>query len=298
MGKLHHPHDQFFKVLFSNIEVARVFLQHFLPDDLTKQLDLSTLRVTSNTFLTYEMTSQFADLVLECAIKDSGPPNLLISFLYEHKSTPDKFALLQVEDYLLKAYRKQIAEKKGPLRLVVPILYYHGEEDWHPKNLREKMDYYSNKLRKFAPDFDYFFLNITLLSDEEIKDFENNFLVPVLLIQKYFKNLEQLQKHLSDIFYFLDLMEDEGNYKTNYFVYLIDLFNEDKRTFMSRIEELELLTRDKTKNFLLQMIEEGREELREKSIRKMIRNGSSDEFICDVMEVTPDYIDRIRASMN
>ncbi len=123
----------------------------------------------------------------------------------------------------------------------------------------------------------------------------------VSLIQKYFKDLEQLHTHLSDIFYYLGFMEDEGNYKTNYFVYLIDLFDEDKRTFMKRIEELEALTRDKTKNFLLQMIEEGRkegrEEIREDSIRKMIMNGLNTDMICNILEVSPDYVHRIRASI-
>lgn len=180
MGKLHQPHDQFFKALFSNTEVAQAFMLRFLPDDLIRQLDFSTLRITSNTFLTDEMKSQFADLVLECAMKDSDSPNLLISFLYEHKSAPDRFALLQVEEYLLKAYRKQIAEKNEPLKLIVPILYFHGEEEWYPQNIREGMGHYSKNLRRFAPDFDYIFLNITLLSDEEIKDFENKFLVPGL----------------------------------------------------------------------------------------------------------------------
>lgn len=105
------------------------------------------------------------------------------SFLYEHKSFPEKYALVQVGEYLLRGYRKQIAEKTKPLS----------------------------------------------------------------------------------------------------------------------IEEMELPVKDKTKNYLLQMIEEGREEGREEirvtGIRKLIRNGSSTELICDVMGVTQEYVDRIRASM-
>jgi len=40
-----------------------------------------------------------------------------ISFLYEHKSFPEKYALVQVGEYLLRGYRKQIAEKTKPLRI-------------------------------------------------------------------------------------------------------------------------------------------------------------------------------------
>jgi len=80
-------------------------------------------------------------------------------------------------------------------------------------------------------------------------------------------------------------------------LHLIDLFDEDKRTFMNRIEELELLTRDKTKNFLLQMIEEGREEGLIEAIKGLIRKGSSTEFMCDAINVSKDYVDQVRASM-
>lgn len=224
-----------------------------------------------------------------------------ISFLYEHKSFPEKYALVQVGEYLLRGYRKQIAEKIKPLRIIVPIIYYHGDEHWEPGKISDLFSDFPEELKVFIPFFEYLFQNITLLSDQEIQDLENNLLVPGLLIQKYFKNITKLLEFLEIIVYELSQMEDEGNYKRNYFVYLFDLFGKDKAKLMKRIEEMELPVKDKTKNYLLQMIEEGREEGREEirvtGIRKLIRNGSSTELICDVMGVTQEYVDRIRASM-
>lgn len=89
-------------------------------------------------------------------------------------------------------------------------------------------------------------------------------------------------------------MEDTGSYKTNYFVYIIDLFNEDKRTFMNRIEQLELLTQDITKNFLLQMIEEGQDEQLYEVAKKMAIRGKSMKEICDLLDVTEDFVNRLR----
>lgn len=44
------------------------------------------------------------------------------------------------------------------------------------------------------------------------------------------------------------------------------------------------------------LIEKGKRENTEKAIRNMIREGSTTEFICKVLEVSPDYVARIRAS--
>lgn len=42
---------------------------------------------------------------------------------------------------------------------------------------------------------------------------------------------------------------------------------------------------------------EGRYEERGKAVRNMLLKGSTVEFICEVLEVSPDYVDRIRVEM-
>jgi len=41
-------------------------------------------------------------------------------------------------------------------------------------------------------------------------------------------------------------------------------------------------------------VEKGRLEKTEKAVRNMIRKGSTIEFICEILEVTPEYVARIR----
>lgn len=43
-------------------------------------------------------------------------------------------------------------------------------------------------------------------------------------------------------------------------------------------------------------VEKGKREKTEKVVRNMLREGSRTEFICKVLEVTPDYVARIRES--
>lgn len=85
MGKVHHPHDQFFKVIFSDINAARIFMNRFLPEKVVTHLDLSTLSITENTFLTDKLSSEFADLIFECALYSGTDQKIFISLLLEHK---------------------------------------------------------------------------------------------------------------------------------------------------------------------------------------------------------------------
>ncbi|MBY5960077.1 Rpn family recombination-promoting nuclease/putative transposase [Membranicola marinus] len=309
MSHVHHPHDQFFKTIFSDINAARTFMQAFLPEKVVRHLDLTTLRITDNIFLTDELSSEFADLVFECALNTDLEQKIFISLLFEHKSTPERYALIQVGQYLLGGYRKQVAGKINPIRLIVPILYYHGTQDWNPGRIKDLFDNCPTDLEMFIPDFDYIFQNITLFSDEEIQDLQDHVLIPALLIQKYFKDIKKLVDLLDVIFYNLSLMEDEGNYKKSYFVYIYDLFEKDKNELMKKIEELEYPTRDKTKNYILQLeqqgiekgieqgIEQGIEKGIEKSVIKLLKNGFEMKVICKVMEVTPEYVTKLQNSI-
>ena len=85
-----------------------------------------------------------------------------------------------------------------------------------------------------------------------------------------------------------------GTIKKNYLVYIYDLFGVDKKTFMKRIEELEPPTRDKTKNFILQLEQKGREEQLYEIARKMVISGKSTEEICDLLDVSEGYVHRLR----
>lgn len=42
------------------------------------------------------------------------------------------------------------------------------------------------------------------------------------------------------------------------------------------------------------LVEDGRQKEREKAVRNMILGGFETELICKILEVTPDYVARIR----
>ncbi|RMG18937.1 MAG: hypothetical protein D6730_22285, partial [Bacteroidetes bacterium] len=66
MAKTHKPHDQLFKQVFGDKEVARDFLRNFLPAPLRQNLQLDRLRLANQSFVDPTLSDFYADLVYEC----------------------------------------------------------------------------------------------------------------------------------------------------------------------------------------------------------------------------------------
>jgi len=52
LKKIQNPHDKFFKETFSNVEVARDFIENYLPESILKIIDLETLELQKDCFIT------------------------------------------------------------------------------------------------------------------------------------------------------------------------------------------------------------------------------------------------------
>lgn len=51
MTIIHTPHDKFFKTSMSNLELARDFFQHHLPDTIKKKLNFNTLELQPGSYI-------------------------------------------------------------------------------------------------------------------------------------------------------------------------------------------------------------------------------------------------------
>jgi predicted transposase/invertase (TIGR01784 family) len=53
--KIINPHDKFFREFFSKEQEAREFLSLYLPEDVKKIIDLSTLSISKDSFIEKEL---------------------------------------------------------------------------------------------------------------------------------------------------------------------------------------------------------------------------------------------------
>jgi predicted transposase/invertase (TIGR01784 family) len=150
------PHDEFFKEIFGDLDRARDLLRGILPSDLQEILDLDGLERENASFLTTQLSEDFADLVFTCPMAGG---RALVAVLLEHKSWAPRHPHLQLLTYMLGIWEQ--SEKAGnPLPPVIPIVLYNGQGVWRVRELIESFPGLPDRLRPFLPEFRFLLLDL------------------------------------------------------------------------------------------------------------------------------------------
>ena len=163
---IQNPHDLFFRKSFGRPEIARSYLQEYLPAELRALLDLSQLTLEDSSFIDEIMKKHQTDLLYKTWLKNGRAA--YIYFLFEHKSYPDPWVSFQLLRYMLRFWEWQI-EAKQPLSPIVPLLIYHGEKKWRiSTEFHDSFDL-PEALRPYTPSFHYHLTDFSKMSDETIR---------------------------------------------------------------------------------------------------------------------------------
>jgi len=173
MSDITNPHDAFFKHFMTKPEIATDFLTQHLPADVLALLDLSTLTEQKESFIDAELHQHFSDVLYQVKTRRGKP--LYIYQLFEHKSYLDKWVAFQLLRYKVRIWEKESA-KHGRISPIVSLVIYHGEVRWtSPKSFAALFDWDEDDqeiervLQFYLPDFSYHLVDLSILSDEEIR---------------------------------------------------------------------------------------------------------------------------------
>ncbi|MCB1158311.1 MAG: Rpn family recombination-promoting nuclease/putative transposase [Leptospiraceae bacterium] len=163
-------HDSFFKLTFQDKENAIDFFKHRLPQELLKDISLDSLEITKDSFVDPNFQDIHSDLLFKVLIANKES---YIYLLLEHKSYPDSMTSFQLLKYMVgiwSLYWSQSSKEKNlRLPLILPMVLYHGGEEWQFGNdflqLQEKMEGWE----KYQVNFHYVLFDFSTYKDEEIK---------------------------------------------------------------------------------------------------------------------------------
>ena len=116
MSEIKNVHDTFFRETMSHKEVAADFLANYLPDKVLEHIQLDTLTITKDSFVSEEQAEYSSDLLYH--VKFTGNRLGLIYFLFEHKSYPDRFVVLQLLRYIIEIW--ELFRKQNPKAKTLP----------------------------------------------------------------------------------------------------------------------------------------------------------------------------------
>ncbi len=206
MTEINIIHDTFFRETMSHKEVAADFLVNYLPAKVLKHIRLNTLAITKDTFVDKKQAEHYSDLLYRVNLTNNRPG--FVYFLFEHKSYPDRYVVLQLLRYLVEIWELFLKQNKkaGKLPLIIPIVVYHGKPKGKAIRIVDLIDLPDQELAAYVPDFDMAFYDFSPKAEEAIK---GQILTQLTIHCLQAKNSpEQVEKLLKIILLLAQLPED------------------------------------------------------------------------------------------
>ena len=172
MGKdIRSPHDEFFKNIMGRVEIARTYIAHYLPADITSRMDLDTLEVDIEGYVDDDLKQYFSDVVATVQLTDGQPSDIYI--LFEHKSGLGKTTRLQILKYMVLKWLKWSKDPdrfEGYLPIIMAVMVYHGTVKWrYSTAFSDLFRLPSEDFRPFIPSFEYILHDISHVDEQSFK---------------------------------------------------------------------------------------------------------------------------------
>lgn len=294
-----NQHDRFFKKTFGETENAKDFTAGILPEEIGCILDFETLTIENTDYVDKNLKEYFSDIVYHIQTKTNS--SLKIPILLEHKSFPDNKLPVQILKYMVEIWLKDISDKNPPTP-VIPIIIYHGKQEWKKPEFKNLFIDFPGEIKKFIPDLNLLFVDLSSYSDSQIKNqiFSISALKLGLLIMKNIFNQEKLTKNIENYFETMRTsLEDENSFNfleavINYIYKATEIDTKIIIQSISRVSEkggkLAMTTAEKLKN---EGMQQGAAQTMKKLVLQMDKSNISNDEISKITGIEIEVVKRI-----
>ncbi len=252
------------------------------------------------------MKTHFADIIWG-GMTNSGEP-VRACFIFEHKSwRPDRPVSPQLLRYSGSSMDADFDQKRPPA-LPVPIVIYHGEQPWQKEKMAELFPNVPLGFRRFVPEMDYIFINVSDLSDEQIEGLALMVLSKLLLTLKHGRDADFVAQNFGKMAFYSPILH-QRELAENLFslttIYLVSISSLNLNNMNTAINEMPPLEQEQLNSWLYKTIVEnqekgwkkGREEGREEIVWNVIKKHPdwTNAQIADLIEVNIEMVAKIRA---
>ncbi len=192
-------HNEFFSGVYALEEVAIAHVAMVLSPEELAELDVRKATLMADSYVEEELKPSFSDVVWQCPLKNGGNP-LKVAFLFEHKSSPPSYPIeIQLLQYFLGIWRREVANGQPP-SLIVAIIVYHGARRWTTPSMEDVLKGVPLLFQKYVLRVHYIFTDVSRMPDSLIKTNEAlGILRNVLLALKFAFDARQLKQNFTDI---------------------------------------------------------------------------------------------------
>lgn len=182
-------HDSLFKKFLNNPSIAKEFLEIHIPENIKSLCNFKTLKLESGTFVEKGLNQQFSDMLYSLKIsRHKG----YIYCLIEHQSKPDALMPFRMLRYQLSIMKQHLDKGHKKLPIVLPILFYHGRVRPYPYSLEINDCFEEPVLAKSYMFKSLNLIDITAISDQEIKTHKSVALLEIVQKHIFERNILNL----------------------------------------------------------------------------------------------------------
>ncbi|WP_121543465.1 Rpn family recombination-promoting nuclease/putative transposase [Candidatus Rickettsia colombianensi] len=179
-------HDELFKKVMSEPVAAREFLEHYLPVSFKNKINLNSVKIEKESFVTEDLRKRLSDVVYSVFlkndnVKDSTADSVdndkaYIYMLIEHQSSSDYWIAFRLWQYMLllcerhkDANKKNnIKQEKDKLPLICPIVVYANDKPYNaPRSFWELFE--DSSTAKALMSDEYLLVDLQKQSDDEME---------------------------------------------------------------------------------------------------------------------------------
>ena len=164
------PNDAYFKAVFSDLRLARPFFKRRLPQELSTQMDWSTLALKPGSYVKRSLQQSQSDLLFSVRM---GEQSVLLYLLFEHQTTVDPTMRLRLLGYMLEILQTHQREHGLPLPAVLPLVLNQGPERWTVSTCFEDafaLPETAVGLLRYLPKFEHALIDLTQLDPDQDED--------------------------------------------------------------------------------------------------------------------------------
>jgi predicted transposase/invertase (TIGR01784 family) len=154
---IHQPHDKLFAIGFGDPGTAAGLLKAQLPAELVSQIDWTSLKTESGTFVDPEFHKSHSDLLFSTSFADKP---CLLYVLFEHQRQEDALMALRLLRYMINIWWTFSRDHPGQrLPIILPVVLAQNAKAWKVKpqfsSLLDIPQGLEAHLAPYLPDFQF-----------------------------------------------------------------------------------------------------------------------------------------------
>ncbi len=266
-----------------------------MPKDLVSSIELSSLNLLKESYISSELGEYFSDLGFETKLL-GFEEQIDIAILFEHKSAPDKNVLIQVGYYMFSHWFKRI-ERTEKLKIVIPIIYYQGKKAWELPQLSTLFKEFPENIIDFLPKMKHIFISLNHIKDDQIETIRDAMMAAAIMAQKWRINPVKLVDDFKNIF---ELFPNDGmdmNFFEMIIVYALNVSDISENELSETLKNIPPNLKQNIMTTYTRLIEKGKIEgkIEEKIevVLKCFDQGIDQIMICNITDLPENEVNNI-----